>query len=128
MILMVFAAVFASGLLQIFTITFQINGLNRSVINTPIELMIMDVTSSGTEAVFISSKIIERLDSYYSKTLPRFCKEYETSYYFYNKEDESMCVEDYCDCVDVTVTATLSLNYHYERVMFYKLKRGNSNG
>ena len=68
--------------------------------------------------------LVSNLDNYYDKMLPRYCKNYEVSYYFYNKEDESMCTSNYCNSIEVSVTAYLNLNYTYNRVMFYELKKG----
>lgn len=128
MILLLFAVIFGTGLLNIYSINFDIKGLNRVVVYTPIELMLSSVEAYGEEAAFDKEHLIEILDSYYSKSLSRYCKEYDVKYYFYNEEDHSLCLEDYCSSLEINVNATVTLNYKYHRGMYYHIKRGHKNG
>ena len=121
MIYIFIAAVFAMFSFQFFTLNMSIQGLNRAIIYTPIELMMMDVSSSGNTARFTADDIEEHLTKYYNKALTKYVKEYDISFYFYNREDESICTSTYCDGVEITIDAKLLLTYNYHRVMFYEL-------
>ena len=121
MIYIFIAAVFAMFSFQFFTLNMSIQGLNRAIIYTPIELMMMDVSSSGDTARFTADDIEEHLTKYYDEALTKYVKEYDISFYFYNREDESICTSTYCDGVEITIDAKLLLTYNYHRVMFYEL-------
>lgn len=121
MIYIFLAAVFAMFSFQFFTLNFSIQGLNRAIIYTPIELMMMDVSSDGHKVSFTTDDIESHLVEYYDKTLSRYVKDYDISFYFYNRDDESICTSNYCDGVEITIDAKLMLTYNYHRVMFYEL-------
>ena len=106
---------------QFFTLDYSIQGLNRAIIYTPIELMMMDVSSGGDGVKFTSDDIEEHLIEYYDKTLTKYVKDYTIDFYFYNREDESICTSTYCDGVEITIDAKLLLTYNFHRVMFYEL-------
>ena len=127
MILTFLSVFFIICCFQFFDLNWTIQGLNRAIISTPIELMYRDVYPDGETPTFTTDTIVEHLNDYYDETLKKYVKEYEANYYFYNKEDESMCVEKYCSGVEITVTSTLNLRYQYRRVMFYELS-GVKNG
>ena len=63
-----------------------------------------------------------QLDDYYELSVGKYTNDYDIDYYFYNKEDDSMCVDSYCNAVEITVTARLELGYEYKRIMFYELE------
>ena len=123
MMIIFIAALMGVFSLQFFYLNWTIQGLNRSIISTPIELFYQDIIPSGGEAKFTVKEIEEHLDEYYQKSLSKYVQEYEVNYYFYNKIDESICVEDYCDALEVSVDAKLLVTYNYHRVMYYELRR-----
>lgn len=121
MIYIFIAAVFAMFSFQFFTLNFSIQGLNRAIIYTPIELMMMDVSNNDSHVSFTTSDIENHLIEYYDKTLTRYVKDYDIEFYFYNRNDESICTSTYCDSVEITIDAKILLTYNYHRVMFYEL-------
>ena len=121
MIYIFLAAIFAMFSFQFFSLNFSIQGLNRAIIYTPIELMMMDVSNNDNKIRFTTNDIESHLIEYYDKTLTRYVKDYDITFYFYNREDESICTSNYCDGVEVTIDAKLLLTYSYHRVMFYEL-------
>ena len=121
MIYIFLAAIFAMFSFQFFSLNFSIQGLNRAIIYTPIELMMMDVSNNDNKVRFTTNDIESHLIEYYDKTLTRYVKDYDITFYFYNREDESICTSNYCDGVEVTIDAKLLLTYNYHRVMFYEL-------
>ena len=121
MIYIFLAAIFAMFSFQFFSLNFSIQGLNRAIIYTPIELMMMDVSNNDNKVRFTTNDIESHLIEYYDKTLTRYVKDYDITFYFYNREDESICTSNYCGGVEVTIDAKLLLTYSYHRVMFYEL-------
>ena len=121
MIIVFFTVFFLVFSFQFFDLNMTIQGLNRAIISTPIEIMYRDVYPSGNNPSFTTENIQKHLEDYYKKSLSKYVKEYTSEYYFYNQEDESMCVEKYCSGLEVTIKAKLSLNYRYQRVMYYEL-------
>lgn len=125
MILLFFASVICVMSFQLFMLNYQIQGLNRAVVFTPVEILYKGVSSHESIPYFTSRELITYLDDYYEKTLTRYVNEYEVSYYFYNQEDESMCIEDYCDAIEITVDCSLTFNHTFHRVMFYEIRSNN---
>ena len=125
MIFMLLSALIMVFSLQFFTLNYQIQGLNRAIVSTPIELMYQDVVTTESGAGFESEQIKSHLISYYDKTITRYTEEYDVSFYFYQKSDHSMCLDDRCDGVEITVNCKLILDYEYNRVMYYQITRSN---
>ena len=121
------AAIIGLFAVQFFYLNFTIQGLNRAVISTPIELFYQDIESVSGHGKFTVSEIEDHLNEYYQKSLGKYVKSYEIEYYFYEPSDHSMCIEKYCEAVEVTIDAPLILTYNYHRVMYYELYR-SSNG
>ena len=125
MIIMFFAALIGVLMLNIFSLTISIQGLNRAIIYTPIEIFYADTNLDGIKPILDKNKIIEHLDSYYDKSLLKYCSSYEATYYFYNQNDGSMCLEDFCNAVEVDIKIDLTFSYQYHRVMYYELRSNN---
>ena len=115
MILLFISAILVSFTGLLFSLNFSMQGLNRAVINTPIELLYRTVS-------YEDDRVEEDLSHYYSKSLSRYCKDYTVDYYFYNKSDGSMCLNNRCDAVEITVSCKLIMNYTFYRVMYYELR------
>ena len=112
--------------LQYFALNFSIQGLNRAILYTPIELMYKSVIVLGEKPQFIREDFEDLVLSYYQVVLPRYTKSYEVEFYYYNLEDESMCLTNTCDGVEITIDCKLNVTYNYHRVMFYEMKEANN--
>ena len=122
MILMLICPLIGVVSLQYFALNYSIQGLNRAIVYTPIELMYKGISSIG-ESPQISRNDFEYIVmSYYDRILPRYTKEYDVYFYYYNPTDDSMCLEDTCDGVEITIDCKLNFTYQYHRVMFYEMK------
>lgn len=122
MILLFISAILVSFTGLLFSLNFSMQGLNRAVINTPIELLYRTVSYEDEILKFEKDRVEEDLSHYYSKSLSRYCKDYTVDYYFYNKADGSMCLNNRCDAVEITVNCKLIMDYTFYRVMYYELK------
>ena len=121
MIIILISAFLTCICYQIYIINFQIQGINRAVVNTPIELMFSSVDISGSP-YFIKSQVESTLDTYYSKALTRYCKSFEAEYYYYNPTDQSMCISNECFAFEVTVECKLNASYILTRIMYYQIR------
>lgn len=122
MILLFISAILVSFTGLLFSLNFSMQGLNRAVINTPIELLYRTVSYEDELLRFEKERVEEDLSRYYKKCLTRYCKDYTIEYYFYNKADGSMCLDNRCDAVEITVNCKLIMDYTFYRVMYYELK------
>ena len=125
MILMLIFPLIGLVSLQYFALNFSIQGLNRAIIFTPIELMYKSVIAYGEKPYFIRDDFEYLVLSYYDKSLTRYTKSYEVDFYYYNLEDESMCLLDTCDGVEITINCKLNATYNYHRVMYYEMKEAS---
>ena len=127
MILAYFGAVVLIFSFQFFSLNFSIQGLNRTVIYTPIELFYPEIVSDNGEATIEVKAFEAQMMSYYDREIRKYTNDYQVSFYYYNPDNEAMCIRKWCKAVEITVNANLILNYKYHRVMFYEIK-GNLNG
>ena len=70
----------------------------------------------------MSKKIVtEKLEKYYQKEISKFTDDFTYEIYFYNKENGSMCVEDNCNAVEISFSASLIYSYQYHRTITYEV-------
>lgn len=113
-----------------YALAFQINGINRIIVSTPVAIFETSIYHNVDEVeprVLMSKKLVtEKLEKFYHYELSKFTDKYEYEIYFYNKEDESMCVEDNCNAVEISFSASLIYNYQYHRTIHYEVFKTNS--
>ena len=125
MIIMFFAVIIGVLSLNLFSLNFTIQGLNRAVINTPIELLYTTIIPDNTHPVFVNRELELKLTSYYDKELRKYTDNYSVKFYFFNKDDYSYCGGIQCQAVEITVRSSLTFNYKYSRTMYYELMSNN---
>ena len=126
MIFLMISALIGVVSLQYFTLNYSIQGLNRAIIFTPIEMMYKSVTTYEDTPFFDKDNFEDLVLSYYSRVLPRYTSKYDIDFYYYNSVDESMCLIDYCDSVEITIDCKLNISYQYHRVMYYIMGEANN--
>ena len=112
--------------LQFFCLNYSIQGLNRAIVFTPIEMMYKSVKMYGDTPLFDREDFEEIVLSYYSKILPRYTNNYDVDFYYYYVGDESMCLTNDCDGVEITITCMLNITYEYNRVMYYEMSEATN--
>ena len=110
-----------------FIISYQVNGVNRLVLSAPISLFetaidMYDINET-TGPTFNKETLENNLTSYFGYSIHNFTDDYQLSFYYYNPSDHSMCLNDNCQAVEVTVSAELALSYQYNKTMFYEIRR-----
>lgn len=125
MILMLISPLIGLVSLQYFALNYSIQGLNRAIIYTPIEIMYKGLITLGDKPLISRDDFEYIVLSYYNNIIPRYSKNYTVDFYYYNLTDQSMCLTNNCDGVEITINCKLNLTYDYHRVMFYELKENN---
>ena len=126
MILMLICPLIGVVSLQYFVLNYSIQGLNRAILYTPIELMYKGIMSYGDKPQLNRDDFEHIVMSYYDNIIPRYSKDYEVDFYYYNSSDQSMCLTDTCDGVEITINCKLNITYNYHRVMYYEMKEANN--
>ena len=112
-----------------FNLSFQVTGLNRLIIFTPVSIVEQAVHVEGDHTLYFdSSNVEEKFNTYYQGKIEPYCNDYEIDYYFYVQENHSYCIGQYCNAVEVEVNANLSFNYHYHRKICFEVKNTNELG
>lgn len=106
--------------LHFFTFTYRINGINRVMYNLPISLFESAVPlaqeSSAPIMYFDKGYLEQELTSYIDKSIYKYTDSYSLNFYYYNQEDHSICRTDYCDAVEITLSAKITLFNNYSKV------------
>ena len=108
-----------------FSLSFSIHGIKRAIFSTPIELMNNTVLFSEDGIYFNKTKFENTVLNYYQNILPRYTKEYDVDFYYYNLLDGSMCIEDECSGVEITVNCKLTFVNNFSRTMYYEIRSSN---
>jgi hypothetical protein len=109
-----------------FMMSYQVNGLNRLVMNAPISLFetaieLMDI-SEENGPIFNKETLERNLTSYFDFSLPHYTEDYEVGFYYYNPSDHSVCIDENAKAVEVTVNASFIFMYQYQKTMFYEIR------
>lgn len=126
MIILLISTIIGLVSVQFFALNYSIQGLNRAIIYTPIEMMYKSVKMYGEMPYFNIDDFELIVTNYYSKILPRYTNEYTLDFYYYNVSDGSMCLTNECDGVEITIICKLNITYEYKRVMFYEMSKTNN--
>lgn len=110
--------------LQFFTFTYRINGINRVMFNMPIsifEASIPLVQDTNEPILYFDREyLLNELTSYVDKSIYKYTDRYSLDLYYYDQDDYSICRGDYCNAVEVTLNARITLFDDYSKTMrFY---------
>lgn len=111
-----------------FAISYQINGINRLFLTTPISLVESSITLLSNDEepnlYFDQEKLINKLDNYYNKRLEKYkITNYTIDYYFYDPLIDSYCFTDKCNSIVISFQGHLTFNYKLERQFYYSIKK-----
>lgn len=124
---MIFSLMIAVMSLQMFTMTYRINGVNRTLFHIPLgifESAIPLLTPNYDLDIYYDKEVLEQsLTYYFDSNLHKYVNDYTLSYYYYNQEDESICVSDKCTAVEITLKADIFLNIKYQKKARFYIRR-----
>lgn len=110
-----------------FMMSYQINGINRLVVSVPISLYetainMFDVDEE--EGPYFDKEALEdNITSYFAFHMDRYSSDYDLDFYYYVLSDHSMDMSDEPKAVEVTLDTTIILSYHYQKTMYYEIRR-----
>ena len=110
-----------------FMMSYQINGINRIVMSAPISLYetainMFDIDEE--EGPSFDKEILEdNITSYFDFHMARYTDNYELDFYYYIPADHSLDMSDEPKAVEVTLEALTVLFYHYQKTMYYEIRR-----
>ena len=111
---------------NLFMMSYQVNGVNRLVLGTPIALLETSINMFNINEKevpkFNQTTLEKNLTSYYAQSMPHYTDDYSLSFYYYNPKNHSVCLSSSCSAVEVTVDAYLALGYHYNKTMYYEIR------
>ena len=131
MILLAFITALTIFLFSGFTLTYRLQTINRAIINTPLEIFETSIPLANIDEsnlYFNKMKLEGKILDYYSSTIAPYFKTYDVEFYYYNQSDKSICVSDYCNAVEITITGNYYLTFNYERAITYEIHKGAKYG
>ena len=110
-----------------FMMSYQINGINRLVMSAPISLYetainMFDIDEEEGPS-FDKEILEENLTSYFDFHMPRYTNDYDLDFYYYIPSNHSLDMSDDPKAVEVTLDSTIVLFYHYQKTMYYEIRR-----
>lgn len=126
MVNMFLACLFAVLSLQVFTMSYRLNGINRSFISMPIAVIEKAIVlyASDTDSLYIDRGELEKsVETYISKEVGKYSRQYSLNYYYYSTSDGLICKTSTCDGVRITLIAQVVYTFNYQKTMFYELRR-----
>lgn len=115
---------------QIFSLTYQLGGINRTIVNMPkavLEkaLVLERVNSDKYYVYFDQDNLILSIQNYLDDNMSKYCDQYniETNYYLPQLNNRP-CTIDKCNGVNVTITCRILLAFDYSKTMYYEIVEG----
>ena len=113
---------------QCFTITYRLNGINRTLLEIPLsifEVAIPLVQEDETVTLYFDKDyLINELTYYFDNKLPFYTDNYQTNYYFSNTGDSSMCLDNTCSAIEITLIADIIFFTQYHKTARYEIREG----
>ena len=115
---------------QVFSLTYQLGGINRTIVNMPkavLEkaLVLERVNSDKYYVYFDQDNLILSIQNYLDDNMSKYCDQYniETNYYLPQLNNRP-CTIDKCNGVNVTITCRILLAFDYSKTMYYEIVKG----
>lgn len=113
--------------LQFFTFTYRINGINRVMHNIPIsifEASVPLVQIFNDPIMYFDKTYLENeLTSYIDRSINKYTDKYSLNFYYYVQNDYSICRTNFCDAVEVTLKARITLFSDYSKVARFHIQK-----
>ena len=113
--------------LHVFTITYRVNGVNRTLFNIPISIFessIPLINYGEEQKLYFDKELLEnKLTYYFDTSLDRYVSNYSLEFYYYNQENESICKTDQCSAIEITLSTNIIFNYKYQKSASFYIRR-----
>ncbi len=113
---------------QCFTITYRLNGINRTLMEIPLSIfeVAVPLAQENDEIViyFDQEYLINELTYYFDNKLPFYTSNYDLNYYFSNTGETSMCIEGHCSAIEISLDAEVVFFTRYQKTARYEIREG----
>lgn len=117
----------------VFSVGVKLQSINRVIFQTPkglvetcIPLYYQD--EDNIKPYFDQVKLEQTMTNYYQSTLKKYADRVEVSYSYYNADDDSFCVDDKCDGVEITIDSYVVFNIKHHRQIKFEIRKGDVYG
>lgn len=132
MIILMFVFSLSIFLFSSFTISLKLQTINRAVIYIPKEIFETAIPTVNVDIsedlYFDKAKLLSNLGSYFDEKLSNVMKNYTYTIYYYNQDDGSICTDNKCNAVEVTVSGYYAYTFLYSRTITYEIHKGAKYG
>lgn len=131
MLLILLVTLLTIFLFSSFTLTYRLQTINRTIINTPLEIFELSIPVANideTNVYFDKAQLENNVLTYYEERLSPYFKSYDVDFYYYNQSNHSICVNDYCNAVEINVSGNYMFNFQYEKTLKYEIHKGAKYG
>lgn len=126
MINMLYSLMVAVMSFYMFTLTYRINGVNRTLTNVPISIFENSIPIHQESDEFIpyfdQDKLYDGLTYYFNNNIIHYSKDYQLYLSYYYQDDLSICTSDKCNAVTVRIKAKIVMDYYYDKSMNFYIK------
>lgn len=109
-----------------FTMSYQINGINRLVYGAPMSLFETAIDFFNVDEengpYFDKPTLMDNVSTYFAFHMPRYNENYSLAFYYYKIEDHSLDMTNKAKAVEVTLSTSLILSYQYSKTMYYEIR------
>ena len=110
-----------------FMMSYQINGINSLVMSAPVSLyetsIVLFEIDEETGPYFDKEILEDNITSFFSFHMNKYTSDYDLDFYYYLPIDHSIDMSDEPKAVEVTLHTTVALSYHYQKTMYYEIRR-----
>lgn len=111
-----------------FTITYRLNGINRTLLEIPLslfEVAIPLVNINEEEGLYFDKDyLVDELTYYFDSKLPYFTDNYTINYYFSKTGEDSYCLDDQCTAIEINLVAEIVFFTEYNQTARYEIREG----
>lgn len=122
----IFSLTIAVMSLHFFTITYRLNGINRCLYNIPIAIFETSIPLLDYDEeiglYYDKNTLEDKLTYYFNSNIVKYCNSYTMDLYYYNQVDESICLSNHCDAIEITINADVILFTKYHRTARFYIK------
>ena len=114
---------------QCFTITYRLNGINRILFEIPLSIFEVSIPLVQEEdditIYFAKEELIKELNYYFDTKLPLYTDQYQIDYYFTKTGDSSMCLDNHCTAIEISLSANIVFFSQYQNMARYEIREGH---
>ena len=127
MLIFLISILMSIGVVSLFSFNYKIDGLNRTIIHSPIQIfqyaIPLSIENDELTLYYNQEKIKQKYEEYLDTSVYKYVSNYDVSYYFYNIEDKGVCDIEDCQGVEVQFEAPVNVFYHYKNSMYFEIRR-----